>query len=191
MLPNFESDDTPQSNYPIESDSSFTPDEIESIQKYKENLQKRLNKNQSVLKGIEAGFWGLTSYSIARFLILTIGNQGVGLAMALSVLINNITNRDCFDAFNLDRKDGEWNIEGMGKLIKFGFSTLVACFIIWNATGDLLKMADSSKETYNALQNKVEQFNNLPDSQQRNIFIVVVLVGLGGIYTIIDSLDRR
>lgn len=191
MLPIFESDDTPASNYPIEEDSSFTPDEIESIQKYKENLQKKLNKNQSVLKGVEAGFWGLTSYSIARFLILTIGNQGVGLAMALSVLINNITNRDCLDAFNLDRKDGEWNIQGMGKIIKFSFSTLVACFIIWNATGDLLRMADSSKETYNALQNKVEQFNNLPDSQQRNIFIVVVLVGLGGIYTIIDSLDRR
>ncbi|NJL77691.1 MAG: hypothetical protein HC917_00410 [Richelia sp. SM2_1_7] len=79
----------------------------------------------------------------------------------------------------------------MGKLVKFGFSTLVASFVIWNATGDLLRMVDNSKSTYDALQNQVEEFNKLPDNQQRNIFIIGGIVGLAGVYVIVDSLRTR
>lgn len=178
-------------NYPVEADTEFTLDEIEAIQSYKEQLSKKLNKNRSVLKGLEVGFWSITSYSIARFLVLTSGTSGVGLAIAASFLINNIVNRDCLDSFNFDRKNGEFEVIGMGKLVKFGFSTLVASFVIWNATGDLLRMVDNSKSTYDALQNQVEEFNKLPDNQQRNIFIVGGIVGLAGVYVIVDSLRTR
>jgi hypothetical protein len=179
------------SNYSVEEDDSFTPDEIEAIKKYKAVLERKLNKNQSIVKGLEVGFWGITSYSISRFLVLTTGSQGIGLAIALSLLINNITNRDCLDSFSLDRKEGEWNINGMGKIIKFGFSTLIASFIIWNATGDLLSMANSSKATYEALGNKVEEFNRLPERQQNTILVIGGIIGLAGIYTIVDTLNQR
>ncbi|NJM17373.1 MAG: hypothetical protein HC836_10340 [Richelia sp. RM2_1_2] len=191
MLLNDEDTEQKSDNYPVEADTEFTLDEIEAIQNYKEQLSKKLNKNRSVLKGLEVGFWSITSYSIARFLVLTSGTSGVGLAIAASFLINNIVNRDCLDSFNFDRKNGEFEVIGMGKLVKFGFSTLVASFVIWNATGDLLRMVDNSKSTYDALQNQVEEFNKLPDNQQRNIFIVGGIVGLAGVYVIVDSLRTR
>ncbi|MBF2016808.1 MAG: hypothetical protein IGS23_16730 [Rivularia sp. T60_A2020_040] len=191
MLLNDKDTEQKSDNYPVEADTEFTLDEIEGIQNYKEQLSKKLNKNRSVLKGLEVGFWSITSYSIARFLVLTSGTSGVGLAIAASFLINNIVNRDCLDSFNFDRKNGEFEVIGMGKLVKFGFSTLVASFVIWNATGDLLRMVDNSKSTYDALQNQVEEFNKLPDNQQRNIFIVGGIVGLAGVYVIVDSLRTR
>ena len=192
MLSDFQEDTEQKSdNYPVETDTEFTLDEIEAIKQYKEQLSKKLNKNRSVLKGLEVGFWSMTSYSIARFLVLTSGTSGIGLAIALSFLINSIVNRDCLDNFNFDRKDGEFEVIGMGRLIKFGFSILVASFVIWNATGDLLRMVDNSKSTYDALQNKIEEFNKLPDNQQRNIFIVGGIVGLAGVYVVADSLKAR
>lgn len=192
MLSDFEEDSEEKSdNYPVETDTEFTLDEIEAIKQYKEQLSKKLNKNRSVLKGLEVGFWSITSYSIARFLVLSSGMSGVCLAIALSFLINSIVNRDCLDSFSFDRKDGEFEVIGMGKLVKFGFSIVVASFVIWNATGDLLRMVDNSRSTYDALQNKVEEFNKLPDNQQRNILIVGGIVGLAGVYVVVDSLKGR
>lgn len=192
MIPELEEkENLVNSNYPIEEDDSFTPDEIEAIKKYKTVLERKLNKNQLILKGLEIGFWGITSYSVSRFLVLTSGSQGIGLAIALSLLINNITNRDCLDSFSLDRQEGEWNISGMGKIIKFGFSTLITSFIIWNATGDLLSMANSSRATYKALENKVEEFNRLPEGQQNTILVIGGIIGMAGVYTIVDTLKQR
>lgn len=190
MLPDLE--DTPKDpNYPIEQDTSFTPDEIESIKTYKERLQAKLNKNRSVLKGLEVSFWGITSYSLARFLVLTSGSQGVGLAVAACLLINQITNRDCLDTLNINRKDGQFEVDGMGKLIKFLFSTLVSAFVIWSALGNFLQVAESSKNTYSQLQNKVEEFNRLPDEKQNAILIVGGLLILAGVYTVVDGIKKR
>lgn len=194
MLPSFEDNDNntqTDSNYPIEQDTAFTPDEIESIKAYKEQLTNKLNKNRAVLKGLEVSFWGITSYSLARFLVLTSGSQGVGLAVAACLLINQITNRDCFDAFNINRKDSQWEVDGMGKLIKFGFSTVVSAFVIWSALSNFLQVADSSKQTYYQLQNKVEEFNRLPEEKQNGIFIVGGLILLAGVYTVVDGMKRR
>lgn len=186
-----ELEDKPESNYLIEEDTSFTPDEIESITEYKANLKSKLAKKRSVLKGLEVGFWGITSYSLSRFLVLSSGTSGVGLAIAASILINNITNRDCLDALNIERKEGQFEVNGMGKAIKFLISTLVASLVIWQATGDLLRLDKQSKETYQALQDKVEEFNKLPESQQNMLIVAGGLLGLGGLYAVVDSKRGR
>lgn len=123
-------DTSQESNYPIQEDTAFTPDEIEAIKAYKDNLNRKLSKNRSILKGLETSFWGITSYSLARFLIITSGTQGIALAIASIMLINQITNREVFDEININRKDGQWSADNMGKLIKFGFSTLVTALIV-------------------------------------------------------------
>lgn len=190
MAPNFDEDTNDESNYPVVEDTAFTKDEIEAIQAYKQNLTKKLNKNSSVLKGLETSFWGITSYSIARFLILTSGTQGIGLAIAACFLINQITNRELLDV-SIEKREGQLEINGMGKLIKFGFSTLVSAFIIWSALGNFLNVADNSKRTYDQLQNTVEEFNKLPNNQQDTILIIGGIVGLAGIYVIIDSVNKK
>ena len=179
------------SNYPNDVDTSFTPDEQEAIKKYKDNLSKKLDKNRSVLKGLETALWGITSYSLSRWLVLTSGIQGITLAIAASFLINNIVNRDCLDAFRFDRKEGQNDIEGMGKLIKFGFSTLVTAFVIWSAVGDFLKTVHNSEDTYNQLTQTVEDFNRLPNDQQNKIIIVGGVIIIAGLYVVIDSSTRR
>ncbi|GAX45722.1 hypothetical protein NIES4075_67430 [Tolypothrix sp. NIES-4075] len=192
MMPKFElgEDTSQESNYPIQEDTAFTPDEIEAIKAYKDNLNRKLSKNRSILKGLETSFWGITSYSLARFLIITSGTQGIGLAIASILLINQITNREVFDEININRKDGQWSADNMGKLIKFGFSTLVTAFVIWSALGNFLNIVNSSKQTYNQLQDTVTAFNKLPSDKQNGFIIVGGLLALAGIYTIIDSKRR-
>ncbi|MBD2607469.1 hypothetical protein H6G81_23805 [Scytonema hofmannii FACHB-248] len=192
MMPEFElgENTTISSNYPIQEDTAFTPDEIEAIKAYKDNLNRKLNKNRSILKGLETSFWGITSYSLARFLIITSGTQGIALAIASILLINQITNREVFDGININRKDGQWSADNMGKLIKFGFSTLVTAFVMWSALGSFLNIVNSSKQTYNQLQDTVTAFNKLPEDKQNGFIIVGGLLVLAGIYTIIDSKRR-
>lgn len=192
MIPELKEDNQPEStNYKIETDTSFTPDEIQAIKAYKENLQKKISKNRSILRGLEASFWGITSYSLAKLLIFTSGMSGVGLAVAASFLINNITNRDCLDGFSINRREGQFEVDGMGKIIKFGFSTLVASFVIWSAVGDFINVVNNSKNTYEGLQNTVKEFNKLPDNQQNTILIIGGLIILCGLYVVIDSKGRR
>lgn len=179
-----------EQNYPTQEDNAFTPDEQEAIKQYKENLTRKLTKNRSVLKGLETSFWGITSYSLARFLILTSGTQGVGLAIAASFLINQITNRELIEGININRRDGQWEADNMGKLIKFTFSTLVSAFVIWSALGNFLNIANTSKQTYDQLQGAANSFNKLPEERQNLIIVAGGLVILAGIYTVIDSKRR-
>jgi hypothetical protein len=185
-----EDDNEEKPNYPHLDDTAFTPDEAESIKAYKGTLQSKIAKNQSVLRGLETSFWGITSYSLAKFLVVTSGSVGVGLAVAASVLINNITNRDCLDSINIDINDGV-KTEGMGKLVKFGFSTIVSGFVIWSAIGDFYHIKNQSKETYNNLQNTVEEFNRLPDKNQNELLVIGAILGIAGLYVAIDSRGRR
>lgn len=193
MLPDLTdlSEKNNQENYPIETDNAFTPDEIEAIKEFKANKLKKINKNNSVRKGLEVSFWGILSYSIARFLVLTSGTSGVGLAVATAFFINNIANRDCLDAFNLDRKEGQFEITGMGKLLKFAMSTLVTAFVIGNATGDLLHMMDTSESNFQALEQKVEEFNRLPEDDQNKILIVGGILIVAGLWVVVDSVSTR
>jgi hypothetical protein len=184
------SDEENQANYPRSEDSSFTPDEIEITSEFKANHQKKINKNHSILKGLEVSFWGITSYSLARFLILTSGTQGLTLAIASTFLINQITNRDCLDNFRVDKKDDQWEIDGMGRLIKFGLSTIVSIVVLWGAIGDFIQMVNSSKQTYNTLQTTVDEFNKLPNDEQNKLIVIVGISFIAGVYTM-SCLNRR
>lgn len=177
-----------ESNYPVEEDTAFTPDEQSAIKAYKENLTRKLNKNRSVLKGLEISFWGITSYSVARFLILTSGMDGIALAFSAILIINQITNRETIE--ELINRNNEGNQDMIGRLIKFGFSTVVTAFLILSALGNFLSVIHTSGETYKNLQTTVEDFNKLPDEKQNTILIVGGLIGLAGIYVIVDGRRR-
>jgi hypothetical protein len=179
-----------KANYPVSKDSSFTPDEIEIISEFKANHQKKIDKNRSILKGLEVSFWGITSYSLARFLILTSGTQGLALAIASTFFINQITNRDCLDSFRVDKKDDQWEIDGMGKLVKFALSTIVSVIVLWGAIGDFVQMVHSSQQTYNTLQTTVEEFNKLPDDEQNKLIVIIGISFVAGAYAI-SCLNRR
>ncbi|KAB8317135.1 hypothetical protein SD81_023135 [Tolypothrix campylonemoides VB511288] len=180
-----------QENYPVETDNAFIPDEIEAIKEFKANQLKKISKNNSVRKGLEVSFWGILSYSLARFLVLTSGTSGVGLAVATAFFINNIANRDCLDSFNVERKEGQFEITGMGQLLKFALSTLVTAIVIWNATGDLLHMMNTSESNFKALEQKVEEFNRLPSENQNKILIIGGIIIIAGLWVIVDSVSTR
>jgi len=184
-------DNQTASNYPSIEDSGFTADEVEAIQKFKAELLKKEAKNLSILKGLESSFWGITSYSLAKFLILTSGSSGISLAVAATVLINNITNRDCLDAFRFDRKEGQFEVQGMGKLIKFGFSSVVTAMVLWSTIGDFLQLRATSERTYDNLQHTVEEFNRLPENKQNQILIIGGIIIVCGLWVVVDSRGRR
>jgi hypothetical protein len=190
MLQDFEEieDADKTSNYKSETDTSFTPDEQESIFAYKDKLNRKLNKNRSVLKGLEITCFGITSYSLARFLILTSGTGGIALAISSILIINQITNREIIEEL-INRKQ-EGNSDIMGRLIKFGLSTIVTAFLIWSALGQFLSTVNSSKDTYEQLQTATREFNKLPSDQQNTVFVVLALLACGGFYAVIDSRRR-
>ncbi|MBF2067248.1 MAG: hypothetical protein IGS39_22955 [Calothrix sp. C42_A2020_038] len=186
---NLREDTTQQSNYPTEEDSSFTPDEQEAIRAYKDNLDRKLNKNRSVLKGLEMSFWGITSYSLARFLVLTSGMDGVPLAISAILIINQITNREAIEELiNHKGEDNRNNV--MGRFIKFGFSTVITLFLMWGAVGKFLEIAYQSGETYKNIQTTIDKFNKLPESEQNTITVLVGLLSIAGVYIVIDSRRR-
>jgi hypothetical protein len=176
-----------ESHYPSEEDTAFTPGEQEAIRIYKENLTRKLNKNQSILKGLEMSFWGITSYSLARFLILTVGVEGIPLAISSILIINQITNREAIEDL-INRKEGSSDI--MGRIIKFAFSTVITAFLLWGSVGQFLSIIHSSKETYKQLQSVTQEFNRLPSDEQNAVYVVMGLLGLGGFYVLLDSRRR-
>lgn len=183
-----DSESVPQSNYPIETDDSFTPDQIEEINNHKERANKKIAKNESVLRGLETFFWGISSYSLCKWLVLNLGSGGINLAIAVALAANQIVNRDCLDNFNLNRKDGQWEVDGMGKLLKFVFGLLASFFVIWSSIGSFIGMFNDSKTTYNALNNAIEQFNTYPKEQQNELLtggvvgaalVALIFIGIG------------
>lgn len=175
----FDSEETVNSNYPTETDTEFTPDEQEAIKEYKTNLKRKIDKNRSVLKGFEAAFWGVTSFSLARYLVLTAGTAGLVPAIASAFLINNIVNRDCLDKFRLDRTDGEFQVEGMGKLLRFALTTIGTAVVLWGSVGDFYHIYSNSQTTYDNLNKTVEEFQRLPQDDKTNWLILAVAGGAG------------
>ncbi len=177
-----------ESNYPTEEDTAFTADEQQAIRDFIKNINRERDKNRSVLKGLEMSFWGITSYSLARFLVITSGTQGIALAFVIILTINQITNREAIEELFSNKSEGSQ--DNMGRFIKFGFSSVVTAFLIWGALGNFLNIVRTSGDTYNELQGTVQKFNKLPDDEQNAILVVLGLLGIGGIYTIIDSRRR-
>ncbi len=173
-------------NYPFEEDTAFTPDEQEAIKAYKDNLTRKLSKNRSVLKGLEMSFWGISSYSIARFLILSVGVDGMSLAFATILVINQITNREIIEEL-INRRNEEGGHDYMGGLIKFGFSSVITAFLIWSALGNFFNVVRTSDQTYKDIQASVKKFNSLPEDDQNKVGTVLAIVGLAGLYITIDS----
>jgi hypothetical protein len=164
-----ESDEEIKNNYPIEQDDSFTPDQIEEINQRKELIQKRIAKNDSILRGLETFFWGISSYSLCKWLVLNLGSNGISLAVAMTFAINQIVNRDCLDNFNLNRKDGTWELTGMNKLFKFLAGFCTSAFVIWASIGNFISMVNDSQVTYNVLNGAIEEFNSYPKKQQEDL----------------------
>lgn len=149
-------------NYPIATDTEFTPDEIEAIKEYKKSLQARLVRKRNTLEVLERGLFSISSYSLARFLILTSGSQGMLLAIGFITFMNNISNRRLLDGVNIDYDEG-LKVTGMGKLIRIGASFITTAFVAWTAVGDFYQLKNDSLYVYDQLDRAIEQFNNHPD----------------------------
>jgi hypothetical protein len=90
------------------------------------------------------------------------------------------------DSLNIDYQEG-FKTSGMGKLIKFGLSTLVSAIVIFSAVGDLLNLKNSSEQTFRNLENTVEKFNRLPEEQQNKLYIIGGIIIVAGLYVVVDS----
>jgi hypothetical protein len=178
-----EEENPPESQtYDIEPDDPFTKDQIEEIYQYKQKVQAKIDKNDAVLRGLETFFWGVTSYSLCRLLVLSLGLSGINLAIALSLVLNQIVNRDCLDAINIERREGQWEVKGMGKFFKFSFGLVTSAFILWTSIGEVISFQRQSEQTYEVLQSKVEEFNRLPEQKQVDLLekgLIALSVGVG------------
>jgi hypothetical protein len=172
-----ESSEEVKNNYPVEQDDSFTPDQIEEINQYKELARKRIAKNESILKGIETFFWGISSYSLCKWIILNLGSNGISVAISLAIVINQIVNRDCLDDFNLNRVDGQWETTGMNKLFRFLFGVGASAFVAWSSIGNFIGMVNDSKVTYSTLNGAIEEFSSYSKKQKEDIIVGFVIGG--------------
>ncbi|MBD0263127.1 MAG: hypothetical protein ICV78_10490 [Tolypothrix sp. Co-bin9] len=173
-----------KNNYPVEQDDSFTPDQIEEINQHKELIRKKIAKNESILKGIETFFWGISSYSLCKWIVLNLGSNGISVAISLAIVINQIVNRDCLDDFNLNRVDGRWETTGMSKLFRFLFGVAASAFVAWSSIGDFVGMVNDSRAAYQTLNGAIEEFSSYSKKQQEDIIKGFVIgVTTLGIYS--------
>lgn len=169
--------------YDLESDTAFTADETEAIANYKQNLIAKLNKNHGVLKGIETSAWGLSSYCLAKFLIYSSGTTGIFPAVAIVLGINQIVNRDLLE-FRINKSTQGWELEDMHKLVRFIFSTVFGCFILWGAIGDYFRIVNSSNQTYEDIKQAIIQYQSLPKDDKNMIIIAGIVVAGGVVYAL-------
>lgn len=181
MLTDFEKEQQPESNYPTLEDDAFTPDEQDLIKEYKDSLKSKIVANRAVLKALKTVAGSVTSYSLSKFLLLSLGSAGMAPAVTSVLTINFIANSDVLDSINIDKTEEGIKTQGMGKLIKFGFSSIVSICILWASVGNFYKNMDASKRAYHDMQNMVTAFNKLPDKEQNGLLIVslcgVIIVG--------------
>jgi len=169
--------------YAIETDTAFTPDEIEAIARYKQKLVTKLNKNHGVLKGIETSAWGLSSYCLAKFLVYSSGTTGIFPAVAIVLGINQIVNRDLLE-FRINKTTNGWELEDMQKLVRFVFSTAFGCFILWGAIGDFFNVMRNSNQTYGDIKQAIIQYQKLPEDDKNMTILVGVIVAGGVVYAL-------
>ena len=158
--------DTEQSRfYQDFPDTAFTQDEQEAIKRFKAKEIEKLNRSRAVLKGIESCGWGVTSYCLAKYLVIATGSAGLMPAVAIVLGINQIVNRDLLE-FTVNKSPEGWVFTDMDKAIKFLFQTIFGCFILWTAIGDFYTTLQNSHKTYDNIKATVEDFNRLPESDK-------------------------
>lgn len=176
--------DTEQSHsYQDFPDTAFTQDELEAIKRFKAKEVEKLNRSRAVLKGIESCGWGVTSYCLAKYLVIATGSAGLLPAVAIVLGINQIVNRDLLE-FSVNKSTDGWVFTDMHKAIKFIFQTIFGCFILWTAVGDFYSTLHSSHQTYDSIKATVEDFNRLPQSDKTLVFVVGAVVAGGVVYAI-------
>ncbi|MBW4565686.1 MAG: hypothetical protein KME32_32320 [Mojavia pulchra JT2-VF2] len=179
--------DTEQSRfYQDFPDTAFTLDELEAIKRFKAKEVEKLNRSRAVLKGIESCGWGVTSYCLAKYLVIATGSAGLLPAVAIVLGINQIVNRDLLE-FTVNKSPEGWTFTDMDKAIKFLFQTIFGCFILWTAVGDFYSTLQSSHHTYDNIKATVEDFNRLQESDKTLVFVVSALVAGGVVYSIHKS----
>ncbi|MBN3906569.1 MAG: hypothetical protein HWQ35_08415 [Nostoc sp. NMS1] len=179
--------DTEQSlDYQDYPDTAFTQDEQEAIKRFKAKEIEKLNRSRAVLKGIESCGWGVTSYCLAKYLVIATGSAGLMPAVAIVLGINQIVNRDLLE-FTVNKSPEGWVFTDMDKAIKFLFQTIFGCFILWTAIGDFYTTMQNSHKTYDNIKATVEDFNRLPESDKTIVFVVGALVAGGVVYSIHKS----
>lgn len=167
-------------------DTAFTQDEQEAIKRFKAKEIEKLNRSRAVLKGIESCGWGVTSYCLAKYLVIATGSAGLLPAVAIVLGINQIVNRDLLE-FTVNKSPEGWVFTDMDKAIKFLFQTIFGCFILWTAIGDFYTTMQNSHKTYDNIKATVEDFNRLPESDKTIVFVVGALVAGSVVYSIHKS----
>lgn len=176
--------DTEQSqDYRDSPDTAFTQDEKEAIRRFKAKEVEKLNRSRAVLKGIESCGWGVTSYCLAKYLVIATGSAGLLPAVAIVLGINQIVNRDLLE-FSVNKSPEGWVFTDMDKAIKFLFQTIFGCFILWTAIGDFYSTMKTSNQTYDNIKATVEDFNRMPENDKTIVFVVGALVAGGVVYAI-------
>jgi len=173
---NLEEHTKDESNYPRIEDNSFTPDEQDNLEEYKAILKAKIRASRGVLRGLKISTASLTSYSLAKFLILSLGSQGLAPAFATVLTITFLSNTDTFDSLNVDKKSEGWQTEGMGKLLKFGFSVIVSASVLVASIGNFYQLSRTSEQTYHDLQSTLTKFNRLPKDDQNLLYFEGSLV---------------
>ncbi len=173
-------------NYPIEEDHAFTPDEIEAIERYKEELVKTIDANRAFKKGVEIVSINAISYCLSKMVVLQMAGSALPLVLIIGTTANFITNRDCLD-FKMDKDDSGWRLTGMQKLIRGALGFVLVGLQVYSVMGDIMIEEQRSKIFYNALEEKVNEYSRLIEEKDTGgaANILLTMLGMGAVIGVI------
>lgn len=177
--------ETQETDYKVKEDGSFTLDEQEEISRLRDELDSEIKRKQVFLKMTEAVGVNVICYSVARWLVLVGGYSQAGFAFAFILLFQQVLNRDIFNDFNINYNGG-WEMNGGEKILKILGVVASSIFMAYIAVGDVVTSHWITQETYKAIQNQVEVYNEAPKDEQSDIlksviltlFVAVVVLGI-------------
>lgn len=176
-----ETDDS-QFDYKVARDSEFTKDAQVALRQKEIQLRDKMAKNQAVLRGVETVGWSLSTFSLAKFIILSTGTSGVWFVVSAIFIANQIVNRDILTDFTVNKTAEGWQVTRIDKVMRFVFQLIVSCFVVWAAVGDVVQVAKNSDDTFKAIENQIEDFQRQPDDRKNQIYIIAGLaLGVGGV----------
>lgn len=183
-----------QLNYPVLKDNAFTPDQIEFLEEYKQSDRDKVKKHKSVLKGLEAAFWGISSYSIAKYLVMAAGSSGAWFAACLIVVMNQIVNvnKECLDELRIDYDQGI-KVYGGRSVLKLLGGLVTTGVILYSALGEYYANVDISQQVSRVVFEDIDRYNG--DIEKSNDLDQLVQIGgiaisLFVVYTSLNGAKR-
>lgn len=144
----------------------YSPDEIEAIELAQVAIESDINARVSLLASLERATKAIVGYSVAKWLIVNMGSEGLPMALILSAGINFKNHKN----------------KAIAALIAFGIGSLN----LLGVSGDLVKFRQLDRASMKSIEAKYEAYNEIADPKDdKDISVLLIVITATGCLAVV------